>query len=97
MKTESYGSATIVPVEVSASGDLRLPTPVRRALHLRGKKTLVGFVIDGRRVQLAKATVVPEPCLADEELAALAKLSKRAVGKRTLRTTAQALRYLWSL
>ncbi len=97
MKAESKGSSTIVPVEVNANGDLRLPKPVRRALHLRGKKTLVGFVIEGNRVRLAKASIVPEPTLADEELAALAKLSKRGVGKRVFRTTDRALRYLWSL
>ncbi|MBI2495850.1 MAG: hypothetical protein HYY59_03275 [Candidatus Omnitrophica bacterium] len=88
---------TIVPAEVKANGDLRLPAPVRQALHLRRHGGLVGFVIEGKRVLLTKATVVPEPTLSEEELALLTRLSKRGAGRRTFRTTEAALRYLWSL
>ena len=87
----------IVSTDVKANGELRLPQPVRHALHLRGKGGLVGFVIDGGRVVLTRASVVPEPTLSDEELAALAHLSKRGVGKRTFRTRDAALRYLWGM
>ena len=88
---------TVVPAEVKANGELRLPKPVRKALHLRGKGGLVGFVIARKRVLLSNVAIVPKSALDDEEIAALAHLSKRAVGKRTFRTTEQALRHLWSL
>ena len=87
----------IVPANVKENGELRLPKSVRQALHLRRKGGLVGFVIDGKRVLLTKATVVPEPTLSDGELAHLAGLSKRGRGKRTFRTKEAALRHLWSL
>ena len=88
---------TIVPVEVHANGALQLPRQVRAALHLRKSRELVGFVIEGRRVLLTRATVVPELALADEELAFLARQSKRGTGRRTFRTAEAALRHLWSL
>lgn len=88
---------TIISAEVKANGELRLPTRIRQALHLRGKKNLVGFVIEGKRILLSRATIIPEPTLSDEELAMLAQASKRGAGKRTFRTTDQALEYLWSL
>ena len=87
----------IVSTDVKANGELRLPKPVRQALHLRGKGNLVGFVIEGTRVLLTKATIVPEPTLSDEEVALLARLSKGGTGKRSFRTKDAALRYLWSL
>jgi len=87
----------IVAADVKANGEVRLPKPVRQALHLRGKDEVVGFVIEGKRVVLTKATVVPEPQLSDEEIAFLATLSKRGAGKQTFRTQDAALRYLWSL
>jgi len=87
----------LVPADVKANGELRLPKSVRQALHLRGKGGLVGFVIEGDRVLLTKATVVPEPTLSDQEIASLARLSKRGTGRRTFRTQDAALRYLWSL
>lgn len=83
--------------DVKANGELRLPKPVRRALHLPGKGGLVGFLIEGGRVVLTKATIVPEPTLSDEEIALLARSSKRGAGRRTFRTKDSALRYLWSL
>jgi hypothetical protein len=87
----------LVSADVKANGELRLPQSVRQALHLRRRGGLVGFLIDGRRVLLTKATVVPEPILSDEELASLTRWSQRGVGKRTFRTSDAALRYLWSL
>ena len=82
---------------VKANGELHLPRPVRQALRLRSTHDLVGFLVEGNRVVLTKATVVPEPTLSDEELALLTRLSKRGVGRRSFRTTEGALRYLWSL
>ena len=87
----------IYPSTVRVNGDIRLPKPVRAALHLRGKDDLVGFVIVGGQVRLTKATVVPDATLSDEELAGLARLSKRGIGTRTFRTQEAALRHLWSL
>lgn len=87
----------MVAADVDANGEVRLPPAVKHALHLRGKGGVVGFVIEGHRVLLTKATMVPESHLSEEEIAALARLSKRGVGKRTFRTTEAALRYLWSL
>lgn len=87
----------IVSTEVKANGDLHLPKLVKQALRLRGKGGLVGFVIEGQRVLLTKATIVPDSPLSDEELAYLARLSKRGAGKRTFRSTDAALRHLWSL
>ena len=89
--------ATLISTDVNAQGELRLPKPVRRALHLAGKGGLVGFVIEHGRVLLTKATIVPESALSDEELAGLARLSKRGAGTRTFRTQDAALQYLWSL
>lgn len=87
----------LVPADVKANGELRLPKPVRQALHLRGKGGLVGFAIEGNRVLLTRATIVPEPTLSDQEIASLARLSQRGTGRRTFRTKDAALRYLWSL
>lgn len=87
----------IVSTDVKANGELRLPKPVRKALHLRNRGGLVGFVIEGDRVLMTKATVVPESVLSDEEVALLARLSKRSAGKRTFRTRDAALRHLWGL
>ena len=87
----------LVASPVNVRGELCLPQAVRQALHLRGKDGVVGFLIEGGRVLLTKATVVPEPNLSEEELAGLARLSKRGIGKRTFRTTEAALRHLWSL
>lgn len=87
----------IIAADLKANGNLRLPQPVRNALHLRGKGGLVGFVIEGGRVLLTKATIVPEPTLADEEIARLARLSQRGAGRRSFRTKDAALRHLWSL
>ena len=86
----------LIAADVKADGQLRLPQSVRRALRLKRGGT-VGFVIQGGRVLLTKATLVPEPRLSDEELAFLARLSRRGVGKRTFRTQDAALQYLWSL
>jgi len=58
---------------------------------------VVGFIIEGRRVVLTKATIIPEPTLSDEEVASLARLSKGGTGRRMFRTQDDALRYLWSL
>jgi len=90
-------SRVVVPAEVKANGDIHLPKPVTRALHLRGKRGLVGFVIDGKQVLLTRATVVPEPTLSDEEIALFAHLSKRGAGRKTFRSKEAALRYLWGL
>lgn len=87
----------LLATSVNANGDLRLPAPVRKTLHLRHGSDLVGFVIEGSRVLLTKATVVPEPQLSHEELAELARLSKRGAGRRTFRRQDAALQYLWSL
>ena len=87
----------MMAADVKANGELRLPQPIRRALHLRGKGGLVGFVIEGKRILLTKATVVPEPILSDEEIASLARLSRRGAGKKSFHTKDAALRYLWSL
>ena len=87
----------IVSTDMKANGELQLPRSVRQALHLPGNGGVVGFVIDGRRVVLTKATVVPEPTMSDEEIAFLARLSKRGTGRRTFRTRDAALRHLWSL
>ncbi len=87
----------VVSADVKVNGEVQLPSPVRRALHLTGKGDLVGFVIEGGRVLLTRATVVPQPNLSDEEIAALARLSTRGAGRRTFRTKDAALRYLWSL
>jgi bifunctional DNA-binding transcriptional regulator/antitoxin component of YhaV-PrlF toxin-antitoxin module len=87
----------LLSTEMTASGRLRLPKPVRQALHLHKGRNLVGFVIEGSRVVLTKATVVPESTLSEEEVASLARLSKRGVGTKTFRTQEAALRYLWSL
>lgn len=87
----------IVSTDMKANGELRLPKPVRQALHLSVKGGMVGFVIEGRRVVLTKTTIVPEPILSDEEIAFLARLSKRGTGKRSFRTKDNALQYLWSL
>ena len=83
--------------KVKANGEVRLPKPVRAALHLRRKGALVGFIVVGGQVRLTKATVIPEPILSDEELAALARLSKRGAGRRTFRAQEAALRHLWSV
>lgn len=96
MKKRANGR-TIFAAPIKANGDLRLPKPIRRALHLRPSRDLVGFLIEGGRVVLTKATVVPELRLSDEEVAFLARLSKRGTGRRSFRTTEGALRYLWSL
>ena len=87
----------MLAVPVKANGELRLPKPIRKRLHLKGRGDLIGFVLEGSRVLLTKATVIPEPSLTDEELAYLARLSKRGAGRRTFRTSAAALRHLWSL
>jgi len=87
----------IVSATVNANGELRLPKSVRQTLHLRHNGDLVGFMIEGKRVLLTKAAVVPEPVLSDEEIASLARLSKRGAGRRTFRTKDAALRYLWSV
>lgn len=87
----------VLATHVKANGELRLPGPVRKTLHLRHGGDLVGFLIEGGRVVLTKATIVPEPQLADEELAELARLSKRGTGRRTFRSQDAALQYLWSL
>jgi len=88
---------TMYPSKVNANGEVRLPKPVRAALHLRRKGALVGFVVVGGQVRLTKATVVPDSTLSEEEVAYLARLSKRATGTRTFRTQDAALRHLWSL
>ena len=87
----------ICSADVRSNGTLRLPKPVRQALHLRGKDNVVGFIIEGRRILLTRARIVPDTRLSDEEIAALAQLSKRGAGKRLFRTQDAALRYLWSL
>lgn len=87
----------LVSTDVKANGELRLPTPIRKALHLRGKGDRVGFVIEGTRVLLTKAIIVPDSTLSDEEIASLARLSKRGANRRTFRTKDAALRHLWSL
>ncbi len=88
----------MVATQVKANGELRLPPAVRKRLHLRAHGgDLVGFVMDGSRIVLTKATVVPEPQLADEELAELARLSKRGAGRRVFRSQDAALQHLWSL
>ena len=90
-------SQKIVSTHVNANGALRLPKPVRQALHLGRKDEHIGFVIEGSRVLLTKATVVPEPTLSEEELMFLARLSNRGTGRRVFRTTEGALRHLWNL
>ena len=87
----------MVASPVNVRGELCLPQAVRHALHLGGKDGVVGFLIEGERVLLTKATIVPEPTLSDEEVAELARLSQRKVGRRTFRTADAALRYLWGL
>ena len=87
----------VLATDVKANGALRLPKPIRQALHLGRKGGLVGFVVEGQRVLLTKATVIPDPTLSDEELAFLARVSKRGAGRRTFRTQDAALQYLWSL
>ena len=88
----------MVSTYVKANGTLQLPTSVRKLLHLRNRGgDLLGFVIDGSRVLLTKATVVPEPQLSDEEIAELARLSKQGRGRRAFRDQDTALQYLWSL
>jgi bifunctional DNA-binding transcriptional regulator/antitoxin component of YhaV-PrlF toxin-antitoxin module len=87
----------IVSAEVKANGELHLPKSVRQALHLRKGRGLVGFVIEGGRVLLTKAAIVPHSTLTDEELAELARLSRTGTGRRSFHTQDAALRYLWSL
>ncbi len=88
---------TVYATDVQANGTVRLPKPVQQALRLKGKHGIVGFVIDGKRILMTRARIVPDPTLSDEELAALARLSKRGAGKRSFRTVDAALRHLWNL
>lgn len=90
-------SIKIVSADVKANGQLRLPQSVRKALCLSGKSSMVGFIIDGRDVRLAKAAVPLKTSLSNDEVAFLASLSRRGAGKRTFRTPEAALRHLWSL
>jgi hypothetical protein len=94
---EERMSQPFIATEVNAQGEVRLPRSVRQALHLSAKGGTIGFFIEAGRVVVTKATVVPDAPLSTEELAFLARLSKRGVGTRTFRTTQGALRYLWSL
>ena len=88
--------STLIAADMKANGELCLPKPVRQALRWR-RSGLVGFLIEGHRVVLTKATVIPDAPLSDEELASLAALSKRGAGARKFRRPEDALRYLWSL
>jgi len=90
-------TTAMIPTSVDAEGRLRLPSSVRHALHLKRTGGLIGFVIQGDRVVLTKATVVPETSLSDEELAVLARWSKQGRGTRAFSTQDAALRHLWSL
>ena len=91
--TQSRFAAT----DVKANGDLRLPKRVRQVLHLGGKGGRVGFRIQGTRVMLTPTTMVPKSSLSQQEMAFLADVSKRGLGKRTFRTKDAALQYLWGL
>jgi hypothetical protein len=54
-------------------------------------------MIQGTRVVLTPTTIAPKSSLSHQEIAFLADLSKRGVGKRTFRTTDAALQHLWGL
>jgi hypothetical protein len=90
----TYG---VVATAVKRNGELQLPMPVRKALRLRSTGDRVRFVISGPSVLLTASTIAPKSTFSDDEIAFLADLSKRGVGKRTFRTKAGALRHLWSL
>ena len=91
----TYG---VVATAVKKNGQLQLPVPVRKALHLRSTGDRVRFVISGPSVLLTAATITHKSTsFSDDEIAFLADLSKRGVGTRTFQTKAAALRHLWSL
>jgi hypothetical protein len=83
--------------DVKANGELRLPKRVRQILHVGGKGGRVGLMIQGTRVLLTPTTPTSKSALSDQEIAFLADVSKRGVGKRTFRTKDAALQYLWGL
>lgn len=87
----------VVATAVKKNGELQLPVPVRKALRLRSTGDRVRFVISGPSVLLTTVTISPKATFSDDEIAFLADLSKRGVGKRTFQTKAAALRHLWSM
>lgn len=87
----------LIPADVKPNGEVSLPKPVRQLLRLRGKHALVGFLIEGNRVILTRARVIPDLTLSDEEIAFLSSLSRQGAGKQSFRGPEPALQYLWSL
>jgi len=67
---------TLITTPVDAHAQLTLPKAVRRALHLRTRRDLVGFVIQQGRVALTRIEPVPsnDP-FTDEEWRAIDRLA----------------------
>ena len=73
---------TMATSVVGVKAQITLPKAVREALNIRGKGERVGFILEGNRVILTRAAVVPvAPDYTDAELDALERLSRQSRGR----------------
>ncbi|MBI4668035.1 MAG: AbrB/MazE/SpoVT family DNA-binding domain-containing protein [Elusimicrobia bacterium] len=61
---------------VGAKFQITLPKAVRAALHIEKKGEMVGFMVQGERVILAKARIEPEETFTQEEWDKLLRLAQ---------------------
>ena len=85
---------TVVTATVDTNAQLTLPKAVRRALHLRTRRDLIGFVIHGGRVALTRIEPVPstDP-FTEKEWRAIDRLAAHTPAA-TLPDAARSLHYL---
>ena len=82
---------------MSEKGQVTLPKDVREILKIQKPGQLVGFMVDGNTIKLTRAKVVQDTSLTEDEIAMLAKWSKKGKGRRIFKNAKTALKYLWSL
>lgn len=87
----------MVSCPMGEKAQITLPKVVRKALGLKKKGELVGFMVESGSIRLTKARVIPEASLSDREIERLAVSAGRHHGKRRFRDQKTFLRHLWSL
>lgn len=82
---------------VGKNGQTVVPATIRKMFKIDAENNLVGFYLEGKRVELARVSVVRETAgYTDAELDKLDKI-KRSRGAKKFKTTAAAKRYLSGL
>ena len=74
----------LVTAPLSAKGQMTIPRSVRKALHLNGPRTMVGFIVDDKAhvAVLTRMELVPaEASFTRAEIRKLLKLAKAPGGK----------------